>query len=111
MKSPLAEDRLMTLALSALEEAAATSREAPARRSWGLRLALAFLASRGPSCESFERWPFDQFWRALVHPRSNGRSGMVTASLNAIYLSLGRRRDIQMVSAFERQGRDAGISD
>ena len=94
------DGRLLELALGALEQVAVEARRGPVRRTWALRLALAFLASRQPGDPV--RWPFDQFWRALAVERERNRWPLVNASLNAIYVALGRRRDVKTASAFER---------
>lgn len=102
---PLTEERLLTIALGALEEAAATARDGPVKRTWALRLVLAFLASRSRQGKPPPRWPFDHFWQALAHHRAQDRWANVNAALNAIYVSIGRRRDVQRTSLFERRAR------
>ena len=102
---PLTERRLVTIALDALEEAFAAAREQPIRRTWALRLALAFLASRTRHGSSPARWPFDNYWRFLVHERDQDRAANLNAALNAIYLAVGEKRDTARVSLFEQQQR------
>lgn len=102
---PLTERRLVAFALDALEEAFAAARAQPVKRTWALRFALAFLASRTRHGSPPDRWPFDNYWRALEHPRPNDRSASLNASLNAIYLSVGEKRDMQRVSMFEKRAR------
>ena len=102
------EDRLVTFALDALEETAAAAHDAPVRRSWALRLALAFLASRARHGSSPPRWPFDNFWRSLAHQRQQDRWANANAALNAIYIAVGRRRDIHRVSFFESRHKSGG---
>src|SRR5437868_3732117 len=102
---PLSEQRLITIALDALEEAFAAAREQPVKRTWALRLVLAFLASRTRHGSPPERWPFDNYWRALEHPRPNDRSASLNAALNAIYLAVGEKRDVQRASLFEQRVR------
>lgn len=102
---PLSEERLLTIALDALEEAAATAHDGPVKRTWALRLVLAFLASRTRHCKPAPRWPFDHYWQALAHHREQDRWANVNAALNAIYVAVGRRRDVQRVSLFERRQR------
>jgi hypothetical protein len=99
----LSEERLITFALDALEEAAATAHDGPVKRTWALRLVLAFLASRSPHGKPSPRWPFDHFWQNLVHHREQDRWANVNAALNAIYIAVGRRRDVQRTSLFERR--------
>src|SRR3954462_15988292 len=102
---PLPERRLVTIALDALEEAFAAARERPVKRTWALRLALAFLASRTRHGSPPARWPFDNYWRALEHPRPNDRSAGLNAALNAIYLAVGEKRDVHRATLFERRAR------
>ena len=106
----LAEDRLIELALMALEEAAAAAQVAPVRRTWSLRLALAFLASRRRHGSAAPRWPFDHFWRALPHAREQDRWANLNASLNAIYLTLREKRDLSRVSTFEAAARKPALA-
>lgn len=82
------KEKLTGLALRTLEEAAAHSRQGPVQRTFGLRLALAYLAST----KNCERWPFDGFWQYVAHHDPNGRHANVTANLNGIYEQLGVRR-------------------
>jgi len=101
----LTEDRLVAIALDALEEAAASAHDGPVKRTWALRLVLAFLASRSRHDKPPPRWPFDHFWQALVHHRQQDRWANVNAALNAIYVAVGQRRDVQRVSLFERRAK------
>jgi hypothetical protein len=103
----LSEERLVAFALDALEEAVASAHVAPVHRTWALRLALAYLASRERHGASATRWPFDNFWRSLAHQRPQDRWANLNASLNAIYLAMGRKRDSQRVSLFEQRAREA----
>jgi len=103
---PVSESRLVTIALDALEEAFAAAREQPVRRTWALRLVLAFLASRTRHGSPPDRWPFDNYWRALAHERPQDRTAILNASLNAIYLAVGEKRDVTRVSLFEQRTRD-----
>jgi hypothetical protein len=102
---PISDSRLVTIALDALEEAFAAAREQPVRRTWALRLVLAFLASRTRHGSRPDRWPFDNYWRALAHERPQDRTAILNASLNAIYLAVGEKRDTQRASLFERRSR------
>jgi len=96
-----AESRLVAFALHALEEAAAQAHHGEVRRTWGLRLALAYLASRDRSDHT--RWAFEQFWRGLGHPRPRERWTVLNAALNGIYRAIGQKRDWQRVSDFEQR--------
>lgn len=102
---PLSEERLVTIALDALEEAAATADDGPVKRTWALRLVLAFLASRSRHGKPPPRWPFDHFWQALAHHREQDRRANVNAALNAIYVTVGQKRDVQRVSLFAKRAR------
>lgn len=104
---PISEHRLLTLALDALEEAAAAAHDAPVKRTWALRLVLAFLACRSRHGSPVPRSPFDHFWRSLVEQRQQDRWANVNAALNAIYLAVGEKRDVQRVSLFERRARES----
>ena len=101
----MSNQRLLTLALEALEEAAAAAHDGPVKRTWALRLVLAFLASRARHGSPAPRWPFDRFWQALAHEREHDRWANLNAALNAIYLAVGEKRDMQRVSLFERRAR------
>ena len=50
-----------------------------------LRFALAFLANF-----SDERWPFDNFWRAVAAQDEKVRNATVVAALNAIHRAVGK---------------------
>jgi len=102
---PLSEERLLTIALDALEEVAASAHDGPVKRTWALRLVLAFLASQSRHGRPPPRWPFDHFWQNVVHHREQDRWANVNAALNAIYVAVGRRRDVQRTSLFERRAR------
>jgi hypothetical protein len=103
----LSEERLVAFALDALEEVVANAHRSPVHRTWALRLSLAYLASRERHGSPADRWPFDNFWRALMHERQQERWANLNASLNAIYLIMGRKRDPQRVSLFEQKAREA----
>jgi len=101
----ISEQRMVRLALDTLEEAAAAAHSAPVRRTWGVRLALAYLVSRERHGSAAPRWPFDQFWKCLPDQKQQDRWANLNAALNAIYLSVGEKRDWQRVSLFEQQSR------
>ena len=96
------EQQLVNMALTALEELAARSRHRPQERTRGIALALAFLAH---VAKSREQWPYNQLWRSLDEPDRGIRSARVSAALNAVYLQLGRQRDLTVQSAFEQLAR------
>ena len=67
-------------ALAAVDEVAEQAATKPVRRQLALRFALAFLANFAD-----ERWPFDNFWRAIATPDEKVRSATVLAARNAIH--------------------------
>jgi len=67
-------------ALAAVDEVAEQARFAPVERHLALRFALAFLANFAD-----ERWPFDNFWRAVALPDEKARGATVVAARNAIH--------------------------
>ena len=101
----LTVSRLDDIAFGALEEVTAICHHRPAERSRALALVLAYLANRTGS----ERSPFDRFWQSIVGPRDHDRWQEVNASLNAIYLVAGRKRDVAVVSAHEDRARKARV--
>jgi hypothetical protein len=98
----LSPDQLTKLALDAIEVAAAASHLGPVPRTRGLALALASLLHYGKEGETLPRWPFEAFWRELATERLHDRWSGVNAAVNAIYLALGRERDRERQSEFER---------
>jgi hypothetical protein len=66
-------------ALAAVDEAAGNTRKGPVRRSLALRFALAFFVNFAD-----ERWPFDEFWRAIANPNDRARWQNANAARNAI---------------------------
>ncbi len=81
----ITEEKLQHLALLALEDAADRAMIEPVQRTFGVRLALAYLATT----KHCERWPFDAFWRWLPTKNHNGRYANIIASLNGIYRQIG----------------------
>jgi hypothetical protein len=71
---------LRNWALAAVDEVAEQARAEPVRRYLALRFALAFLANFAD-----ERWPFDNFWRAIATPDEKVRRATVVAARNAIH--------------------------
>ena len=67
-------------ALAAVDEVAEHAQSAPVERHLALRFALAFLANFAD-----ERWPFDNFWRAIALPDGKVRNATVVAAQNAIH--------------------------
>ena len=86
---------------------AAQAHAGPVCRTWALRLALGYLASRAPEGHHAMAWAFGTFWRSLKDSRPQERWSTMNAALNGIYLAVDRRRDLSVVSDFERaaQGR------
>ena len=71
---------LRSRALAAVDEVAEQANDGPVHRHLALRFALAFLANFAE-----ERWPFDNFWRALAVKDEKVRSATVLAARNAIH--------------------------
>jgi hypothetical protein len=71
---------LRNWALAAVDEVAEQARTEPIQRHLALRFALAFLANFAD-----ERWPFDNFWRAIATPDEKVRRATVLAARNAIH--------------------------
>jgi len=67
-------------ALAAVDEVADQAKVSPVQRHLALRFALTFLANFAD-----ERWPFDNFWRAIALHDPNVRSATVVAAQNAIH--------------------------
>jgi hypothetical protein len=91
-------EKLQTMALAVLEEAAARCRHEPQSQTRGIALALACLAY---FARPFDRYHFDRFWRALNDGCRVRRSAEASAALNGIYANLGRTREVKIMSAFE----------
>lgn len=75
---------LQKWALAAVDEVAEQAQGAPVERPLALRFALAFLANFAD-----ERWPFDNFWRAIATSDPKVRSATVVAAQNAIHRAVG----------------------
>jgi len=71
---------LRNWALAAIDEAAEQAQAQPLQRHLALRFALAFLANF-----TDERWPFDNFWRAIALRDEKVRCATVVAARNAIH--------------------------
>ena len=71
---------LRNRALAAVDEVAEQAGAQPVQRHLALRFALAFLANFAD-----ERWPFDNFWRAIAVPDEKVRRATVVAAQNAIH--------------------------
>ena len=93
-------DQLTTMALAALEQVAAQCRHGPQPQTRPIAVVLAYLAHVS---RANERWPFDQIWRDMKADCRVMRTAQVSAALNAIYEALGRRREIEVMSAFEQE--------
>jgi hypothetical protein len=93
----LTPERLRQCALDALEEALAEAEFGSVRRTWALRLALAYLASLHPRIWSKSE-PYRDFWRALsLEPRTARQRGLEQA-LGTIYSWADTRRDGERVA-------------
>jgi hypothetical protein len=102
MRSAPCDSRLTSFALRALEDAGAQAYRGPVSRSWGLRLALAYLTSPPDEGQQACAWAFEVFWRSMGEQRPQERWGKINAALNGIYLAVGREREFAVVSEFER---------
>ena len=71
---------LRSRALAAVDEAAEKAAQGPVQRTVALRFALMFLANFAE-----ERWPFDNYWRAIALRDPKVRGATVTAARNAIH--------------------------
>ena len=71
---------LRSWALAAIDEVAEHAKAEPIQRHLALRFALAFLANFAD-----ERWPFDNFWRAIAIRDHKTRQATVVAAQNAIH--------------------------
>jgi hypothetical protein len=96
-------EHLTSMALAALEEAAAGCRHELWPQTRGIAVALAFLAY---VARSSDRYHFDRFWRALRAECRVTRAAEASASLNGIYEAVGRQRETVIVSAFQRAAQD-----
>lgn len=96
------DSKLTNMALAALEELAALSRYGPIERSRPLAVVLAYLASRSEG----GRHVYDNFWKAICHPRPHDRSAIVQSSLTGIYRNAGQERGVAVVSHFERRAQE-----
>lgn len=75
---------LRSRALAAVDEVAEQASDGPVERHLALRFALAFLANSAD-----ERWPFDDFWRAVATEDQKVRRATVIAARNAIHRAVG----------------------
>jgi len=75
---------LRNRALAAVDEVAEQAKSVPVERNLALRFALAFLANFAD-----EKWPFDNFWRAIAVQDENVRAATVVAARNAIHRAVG----------------------
>ena len=92
-------DQLITMALAALEEAAANCRHERQPQTRGIALALAFLAHVS---QSADRYHFDRYWRALRIDCRVMRPAEASAALCGVYEALGRQRALQTISVFQQ---------
>ena len=75
---------LRNWALAAVDDVAEQATVGPVQRPVSLRFALAFLANFAE-----DRWPFDNFWRAIATQDEKVRGATVVASRNAIRRAVG----------------------
>lgn len=94
----VSEERLVAMALDALEQILVLSAEDCVRRTKTIAVVLAYLASRNAS----ERWPFDEFWKWMDCEDKHVRSGNLNRCLNGIYGQLSVRRTNDMMFKYKR---------
>lgn len=95
------DSKLAEMALVALEEVAALCHVRSVERSRALAVVLAYLASRAQG----DRGPYDRFWRAVGTAGPKERWAYVNSALNGIYRAAGRKRDLAIVSLYEKRAR------
>jgi len=101
----VSEEKLIAMALDALEQAAANSDTRKVQRSRSIAVCLAFLATR----RKFDRWPFDQFWQFLDVDDNIIRTANLTRCLNGIYFQLGiKRTKVMMLKHKQSQKIESG---
>jgi len=76
---------LRNWALAAIDDVAEQAKSGPVQRPVSLRFALAFLANF-----TEDRWPFDNFWRAIATEHEKVRTATVVAAQNAIHRGVKR---------------------
>lgn len=104
----LTPERLRQCALDALEEALAEAEFGPVRRTWALRLALAYLASLHPRIWSKSE-PYRDFWRALSVDGKTARQRGLEQALGTIYSWADVKRDRERVAVIkDRAHSEAG---
>jgi hypothetical protein len=104
----LTSEQLRRFALDALEEAVAQAEQGAVRRTWALRLALAYLASLHPRSWSSGN-PYRDFWRALSIERRVMRLSALEGALRIIYVRTDSTRDNDRVAAIREQARQVGL--
>lgn len=92
------ESWLVNMALGVLEEVAARADLGVEPRTRAIRLVLGYLWWAAPRKE---RWPFNNFWRAMAMTDAIARHANLSASLNAIYRALGRNRGLEAAAMAE----------
>jgi hypothetical protein len=90
------------MALATLEEVAAHCRQGAQPQTRGLAMALAYLAH---VAEPPDRSWFDRFWRCVKNNCHVTRPAEASASLNGIYIAVGRTRELSTISFYERAAR------
>ena len=98
----LTPERMRLFALDALEEALAEAEFGPVRRTWALRLALAYLASVHPRAWVTSE-PYRDFWRALSREGRDLRTDELKRALRTIYARVEVPRDEERASAIRER--------
>lgn len=96
-------EQLTTMALAALEEAAAGCRHELQEQTRGIAVALAYLVYVS---RTDDRSHYDGFWRALKLECRVTRGTYASAALEGIYRAVGRQREREVVTAFQQAARE-----
>lgn len=82
---PPVRNRLPYMMLDALEQIALQARGKPIEKTKAISAILAYLYCLQPC----DRWPFDDFWKALDSMDDKTRSADLSRTLNGICLQVG----------------------
>jgi hypothetical protein len=106
----LTPEQLRTFALDALEEAVAEAELGPVRRTWALRLALAYLSSLHPRIWSVGE-PYRDFWRSLSLDSKSARVPALETALRIIYVRTDAKRNPERISVIRERALGFAIDD
>jgi len=104
------KNRLKLLALEALEQVCAQSKNGPVPKTRSLAFTLAYLWSHGGG----ERWRYDGFWKSATGEKQSyanwSRYGEITSFLSGIYHAHGLTRTSETLIRFDQKyGRPCDI--